>query len=88
VSPFLESSVFANGQARDRQSKLIQCHHHSRCLTRLKHDSTTTTLVNRARNHRLNSPNDVVVKRDGSIWFTIPLYGLVNDYEGGRQISE
>jgi gluconolactonase len=88
VTPFLEPSEFANGQTRDLQGRLIQCHHRSRCLTRLEHDGTTTSLVSQARGRRLNAPNDVVVKRDGSIWFSDPLYGLINDYEGGRQSSE
>jgi gluconolactonase len=88
VSTFLEPSEFANGQTRDREGRLIQCHHRSRCLTRLEHNGSTTTLVDQARGHRLNAPNDVVVKSDGSIWFSDPLYGLENDYEGGRQLSE
>jgi gluconolactonase len=87
LSTFLEPSEFANGQTRDRQGRLIQCHHRSRNLSRREADGTTTTLVSQARGHRLNSPNDVVVKSDGSIWFTDPLYGL-SDYEGGRQRSE
>jgi gluconolactonase len=88
VSVFREPSQYANGQTRDHQGRLIQCHHQSRCVTRLEHDGTTTTLVSQAGGHRLNAPNDVVVKRDGSIWFSDPLYGLLNDYEGGRQHSE
>lgn len=88
VSTFLEPSDFANGQTRDLQGRLIQCHHRRRCLTRLEHDGSTTTLVDRARGHRLNAPNDVVVNSDGSIWFSDPLYGLMNDCEGGRQDSE
>jgi len=88
VSVFRADSDFANGQTRDREGRLISCHHRSRCLTRLEHDGTTTTLASHARGHRLNAPNDVVVKRDGSIWFSDPLYGLLNDYEGGRQHSE
>lgn len=88
VSTFREPSDFANGQTRDLQGRLIQCHHRSRCLSRLEHDGSTTTLVSQARGQRLNAPNDVVVKGDGSIWFSDPLYGLMNDYEGGRQNSE
>jgi len=87
-SVFRADSAFANGQTRDREGRLISCHHRSRCLTRLEHDGSITTLVSHARGHRLNAPNDVVVKRDGSIWFSDPLYGLLNDYEGGRQDSE
>ena len=88
VSTFLEPSDFANGQTRDLEGRLIQCHHRSRCLTRHDHDGTITTLVQHARGKRLNAPNDVVVKGDGSIWFSDPLYGLMNDYEGGRQQSD
>ncbi|QPN64427.1 SMP-30/gluconolactonase/LRE family protein [Synechococcus sp. CBW1004] len=88
VTVFRQPSDFANGQTRDLQGRLIQCHHRSRCLTRLEHDGSSTVLVDRARGQRLNAPNDVVVKRDGSIWFSDPLYGLLNDYEGGRQTSE
>ena len=88
VSVFRELSDYANGQTRDRQGRLITCHHASRCLTRLEPDGTVTTLANQAHGKRLNAPNDVVVKSDGSIWFSDPLYGLLNDYEGGRQLSE
>jgi len=87
ISVFREPSDYANGQTRDRQGRLISCHHQSRCLTRLEHDGTSTTLVSQARGQQLNAPNDVVVKSDGSIWFSDPLYGLLNDYEGGRQRS-
>lgn len=88
ISTFLEPSDFANGQTRDLEGRLIQCHHRSRCLTRHEHNGEITTLVSQARGQRLNAPNDVVVKSDGSIWFSDPLYGLMNDYEGGRQTSE
>lgn len=88
VSVFRASSDFANGQTRDRQGRLISCHHLGRCLTRLEHDGRLTTLVSHARGRRLNAPNDVVVKSDGSIWFSDPLHGLLNDYEGCRQPSE
>ena len=88
ISTFAEPSAFANGQTRDREGRLIQCHHRSRCLTRLEHDGSVTTLAREAGGRALNAPNDVVVKSDGSIWFSDPLYGLLNDYEGGRQSSE
>ena len=88
VSVFRSPSDFANGQTRDRQGRLISCQHRGRCLTRLEPDGRVTTLVSHARGRRLNAPNDVVVKSDGSIWFSDPLYGLLNDYEGGRQTSE
>ena len=68
--------------------RLIACSHRGRCLYRTEYDGQVTTLVDRHNGKRLNSPNDVVVKSDGSIWFTDPLYGISNDYEGGRQASE
>lgn len=81
-------SDYANGQTRDRQGRLIACSHRGRCLYRTEYDGRVTTLVTHHKGKRLNSPNDVVVKSDGSIWFSDPLYGISNDYEGGRQASE
>jgi gluconolactonase len=88
MSVWRAPSNFANGQARDRQGRLISCSHRGRCLYRTEWDGTVTTLVTHHDGKRLNAPNDVVVKSDGSIWFSDPLYGLLNDYEGGRQQSE
>jgi gluconolactonase len=88
VSVYRAPSHFANGQTRDRQGRLIACSHRGRCLYRTEYNGHVTTLVDRHAGKRLNSPNDVVVKSDGSIWFTDPLYGISNDYEGGRQASE
>ncbi|MGO4567656.1 SMP-30/gluconolactonase/LRE family protein [Rhizobium sp. 2YAF20] len=88
VSMFRSPSGYGNGQARDRQGRLIACSHRERCLFRTELDGTVTRLVDRHAGKRLNAPNDVTVKSDGSIWFTDPLYGIQNDYEGGRQASE
>ena len=88
VSVYRSPSNYANGQTRDRQGRLIACSHRGRCLCRTEYDGRVTKLVDRHAGKRLNSPNDVVVKSDGSIWFTDPLYGISNDYEGGRQTSE
>ncbi|HXW22441.1 MAG TPA: SMP-30/gluconolactonase/LRE family protein, partial [Rhodomicrobium sp.] len=88
VSVYRAPSNYANGQTRDRQGRLIACSHRGRCLYRTEYDGRITTLVERHDGKRLNSPNDVVVKSDGAIWFTDPVYGIVNDYEGGRQQSE
>jgi gluconolactonase len=88
VSVYRSPSNYANGQTRDRQGRLIACSHRGRCLCRTEHDGRVTTLVDRHAGKRLNAPNDVVVKSDGSIWFTDPLYGISTDYEGGRQASE
>jgi gluconolactonase len=88
VSVFRQPSHYANGQARDRQGRLIACSHRERCLFRTELDGSVTRLVDRHDGARLNSPNDVVVRSDGTIWFTDPLYGISSDYEGGRQASE
>jgi gluconolactonase len=88
VSVFRAPSGYANGQSRDRQGRLISCSHRERCLFRTELDGHITRLVDRHNGRRLNAPNDVTVKSDGSIWFTDPLYGIQNDYEGGRQNSE
>ena len=88
ISTFRQPSGFENGHTRDREGRLISCSHHGRCITRTELDGTVTTLVDRYGAHRLNSPNDVVVKSDGSIWFTDPPYGINTDYEGGKQPQE
>ena len=88
VSVFRQPSHYANGQTRDRQGRLISCSHRERCLFRTELDGTLTRLVDRHGGKRLNSPNDVVVQSSGAIWFSDPLYGIANDYEGGRQESE
>jgi gluconolactonase len=88
ASVYRAPSHYANGQTRDRAGRLIACSHRKRCLFRTEYDGRVTKLVDRHAGKRLNSPNDVVVKSDGSIWFTDPLYGIANDYEGGRQVSE
>ena len=88
ISTYRCPSHYANGQCRDRQGRLISCSHRERCLFRTELDGTLTRLVDRHDGRRLNSPNDVAVTSDGSIWFTDPLYGIQSDYEGGRQASE
>lgn len=88
VSVYRSPSGYANGQTRDRQGRLINCSHRHRSIARTEYDGSLTTLVTHHAGLRLNAPNDVVVKSDGSIWFSDPLYGISNDYEGGRQVSE
>jgi gluconolactonase len=88
ASVYRTPSDYANGQTRDRQGRLIACSHGGRCLYRTEPDGQVTTLVAHHNDKRLNAPNDVVVKSDGTIWFSDPLYGISNDYEGGRQTSE
>ncbi len=88
VSVYREPSHYANGQCRDRQGRLISCSHHDRCLYRTELDGKITKLVDSHAGKRLNAPDGVIVKSDGTIWFTDPLYGIQRDYEGGRQESE
>ncbi|RCN56341.1 SMP-30/gluconolactonase/LRE family protein [Acidiferrobacter thiooxydans] len=88
VSVFRSPCGFENGHARDREGRLISCSHRNRCVTRTEWDGRITVLASHYQGRRLNAPNDVVVKSDGSIWFTDPLYGINTDYEGGRQVSE
>jgi gluconolactonase len=88
VSVYRYPTDYANGQTRDRQGRLIACSHRARCLHRTELDGAVTTLVSHHAGKRLNSPNDVVAKSDGTIWFTDPVYGISNDYEGGRQVCE
>lgn len=88
VAVFRSPSGFANGHARDRQGRLIGCSHRNRCVTRTELDGTLTVLVSEYKGKRLNSPNDIVCKSDGSIWFSDPPYGINTDYEGGKQLAE
>jgi gluconolactonase len=82
VSIFRKPSDFANGNTRDRQGRLVTCEHGGRRVTRTEYDGTITVLMDGYDGKRLNSPNDVVVKSDGSIWFTDPPFGLGGYYEG------
>ncbi|HET7162345.1 MAG TPA: SMP-30/gluconolactonase/LRE family protein [Rhodanobacteraceae bacterium] len=88
VSVFRQPSRFANGHTRDREGRLIGCLHGGRAIVRTELDGSLTTLVDRYQGKRLNSPNDVVVKSDGTIWFSDPPYGIQTDYEGGKHASE
>jgi gluconolactonase len=88
VSVYRSPSFFGNGQTRDRQGRLITCSHLDRCLYRTEIDGRMTRLAHAHGGRRLNAPNDVVVKSDGTVWFTDPLYGIQTDYEGVRQTSE
>ena len=88
VSEFRNPSNFSNGNTRDLQGRLITCNHLSRSVTRTEHSGEVTTLASHFDSKRLNSPNDIVVKSDGSIWFTDPDYGIISDYEGCKSPSE
>jgi gluconolactonase len=88
VSVFRQPAGNSNGNTSDRQGRLITCEHGGRRVSRTEHDGSLTTLADKWRGKRLNSPNDVVVKSDGSIWFTDPAYGIDTDYEGDKAESE
>ena len=88
LSHFRRPSQFANGNTRDRDGRLVTCEHGARRVTRTEHDGSITVLMDRFEGKRLNSPNDVVVKSDGSVWFTDPPFGLLSDYEGERAEQE
>ena len=88
VSTFRQPSNNANGHTVDRQGRLVTCEHLARRVTRTEHDGRVTVLADSWQGKRLNSPNDVVVKSDGSVWFTDPDYGILIDYEGGRAASQ
>jgi gluconolactonase len=78
----------ANGNTRDRQGRLVTCEHDARRVTRTEYDGAITVICDRYQGKRLNSPNDVVVKSDGSIWFTDPQFGILGYYEGHLDTPE
>lgn len=88
TTTFRQPANYTNGHTRDLQGRLISCQHGSRSVTRTEWDGTITTLADSYQGKPLNSPNDVIVARDGSIWFTDPHYGIGTDYEGYRSPQE
>lgn len=88
ISVFRSPSNFTNGNTRDRQGRLVSCEHGLRRVTRTEVDGTITVLADSFGDKRLNSPNDVVVRSDGSVWFTDPTYGILSDYEGYKAEPE
>ncbi|MGJ6965183.1 SMP-30/gluconolactonase/LRE family protein [Streptosporangium sp. G11] len=88
VGPFRTPAGYSNGHTLDRQGRLVSCEQGNRRVTRTEHDGSITVVADRWEGKRLNSPNDVVVRSDDSIWFTDPSYGITSDYEGHRAESE
>ena len=88
VSTFREPSNNTNGHTVDREGRLVSCEHLTRRVTRTEHDGSITVIADSLEGKRLNSPNDVVVRSDGSVWFTDPSYGILMDYEGERAESD
>ncbi len=81
-------SNYSNGNTLDRQGRLISCEHGRRCISRTNFDGSIEILVDKFDGKRFNSPNDVIVKSDGTIWFTDPPYGIINDVEGYKSESQ
>jgi gluconolactonase len=88
VGVFRQQAGYPNGNTVDRQGRLVTCEQGNRRVTRTEHDGSITVLADRSDGKRFNSPNDVVERADGSIWFTDPSYGIDSDYEGHKAPSE
>ncbi len=88
IGVFRAPSGYSNGNTVDLEGRLVTCEHGGRRVSRTEHDGTVITLADRYDGKRFNSPNDVVVRPDGSIWFTDPPYGIDSDYEGVQAESE
>jgi gluconolactonase len=88
VSVWRRPSGYANGNTRDRQGRLVTCEHGGRRVSRTELDGQIVTLAERFEGKRLNSPNDVVCKSDGSLWFTDPSFGILGWYEGAKAEPE
>jgi gluconolactonase len=92
-SVWRQPAEFTNGHAREANGSLLHCSHGQRAIVRTRFDAQLKSVadevvVDRYLGKRLNSPNDVVVKSDGTIWFTDPPYGILTDHEGYRADSE
>jgi gluconolactonase len=88
VGVFRSPAGYSNGNMLDRQGRLISCEHGNRRVSRTEHDGSISTIADRFDGKRFNSPNDLIVHSDDSIWFTDPAYGIDSDYEGHRAVSE
>ncbi|MEZ5830562.1 MAG: SMP-30/gluconolactonase/LRE family protein [Dongiaceae bacterium] len=88
ISVYRADSNNSNGNTRDRQGRLVTCEHLTRRVTRTEPDGSITVIADKYKGKRLNSPNDVVVKSDDSIWFTDPSYGIMTEFEGSRSEQE
>src|SRR5436190_364532 len=82
VGVFRKPANNSNGNTRDRQGRLLTCEHDARRVTRTEYDGAITVLADKYDGKLLNSPNDIVCKSDGSVWFTDPPFGILGHYEG------
>src|SRR6516225_7312392 len=88
LSVFRQPSMNSNGNTIDREGRLITCEHSGRRVTRTELDGSITVIADKYEGNKLNSPNDVVVASDGSIWFTDPIYDIGGNYEGIKEKPE
>jgi len=88
VTTFRAPSRNTNGNTTDPAGRLISCEHSGRRVARLEKDGTLRTLVDSFEGRKLNSPNDVVVKSDGTVWFTDPEYGLKTDPATKKKVGK
>ncbi len=88
VTPYRRPSDYANGNTRDRLGRLVSCEHGGRRVVRTEHDGQLSVVLDQWQGKRLNSPNDVVVKSDNSVWFTDPIFGILGNYEGHKAEPE
>jgi gluconolactonase len=88
ASAFRSPSEYSNGNTFDYEGRQITCQHGLRRVVRFEVDGSVTTIADKWQGKALNSPNDVVVHPDGSIWFTDPTYGIQGNYEGFQAKSE
>jgi gluconolactonase len=89
LSVFRSPSNYANGNTRDRQGRLVTCEHSvTRRITRTEMGGEITVLADKYEGKRLNSPNDIIVKSDDTIWFSDPLFGINGDWEGMKEKPE
>lgn len=88
LTTFRQPANYTNGHTRDLQGRLVSCEHGGRRVTRTEWDGTITVIADSYDGKPLNSPNDVIVARDGAIWFTDPHYGIMTDYEGYKSPQE
>ena len=88
VTLFRHPAASANGNTIDREGRLVTCEQNPRRIARTEADGSTTVLAIHFQGKRFNSPNDVVVKSDGTIWFTDPSYGVGGEgYQGVREMD-
>ncbi len=88
VSEYRNPSNYCNGNTIDNEENLISCSHGGRCVYKTDQNDNTSILIDKFNGKKLNSPNDICVKSDGTIWFTDPPYGILSDYEGYKAKQE